>query len=48
MAALVLASANERLCVAPGDDLVAVDRALPRIAADSGWEYDYWRGASRR
>lgn len=44
MAALVLASANERLEDDPQADLAQVASVLPRIELDAAWELEYWRG----
>ena len=44
MAALVLASSNERLEAQPHAELRRIASLLPRIAVDAAWELDYWRG----
>lgn len=43
VAALLLASANERLITNARADLQVLAQLLPRIAADAEWELDYWR-----
>jgi hypothetical protein len=44
MVELILASANEVLCLDAQADLDAVAGLLPRLRADADLYLDYWRG----